>query len=303
MARQIDDLPQTKRAFASGELAYQHVAVMARTAEHIGATAVRKAESSLLRLAETMDPGQFTGVAKNFENQVNAEAALANANRAHQRRYLNVSDAMDGMVRIDGLLDPEAGAVVKNAINGGSPPSKIDDRTPGQRRADRLVEICQQRSGGGADGSGPRPHLVIRTTVDTLAGLAGSPAGELDGGVMVPGETVRRLACDAALTRIIATGELEAEVTRASRTIPPAIRRALAARDRGCVVAGCNRPPQWTDAHHVKHWAHGGPTVMSNLVLLCRHHHRRVHEDGCQLHRIEAGRWRLSAPMPRSRSA
>ena len=303
MARQIDNLPQTKKAFASGELAYQHVAVMTRAAEHVGAAAVRKAESSLLRLAETMDPGQFTGVAKNFEIQVNKEAALAETNRAHQRRYLNVSEPTDGMVRIDGLLDAEAGAVVRNAVNSMPPPAKDDDRTPGQRRADRLVELCDKPGATAADGSGPRPHLIIRAGLDTLAGSPGAPGGELDGGIVVTAETVQRYACDTAVTRITGKGELEAEIGRASRTIPPATRRALAARDRGCVVVGCNRPPQWTDAHHLKHWAHGGPTVMSNLVLLCRHHHRRVHEDGWHLLRIDTGRWRLTQPVPRSRSA
>lgn len=303
MARQIDKLPQTKQAFATGELAYQHVAVMTKAADHVGAAAVRKAESSLLRLAETMGPGEFTGVAKNFEIQVNKIAALAETNRAHQRRYLNIGEPTDGMIRIDGMLDAEAGAVVRNAVNSMPPPAKGDDRTPGQRRADRLVEICIKPGATAADGGGPRPHLIIRASVDTLAGLPGAPGGELDGGVVVSSETVQRYACDTALTRITGKGELDAEVGRASRTIPPATRRALAARDRGCVVVGCNRPPQWTDAHHLKHWAHGGPTVMSNLVLLCRHHHRRVHEDYWHLHRIDSGRWRLTAPIPRSRSA
>src|SRR5207249_5667279 len=99
---------QTEKAFASGQLAYQHVAVMARTAEHVGAAAVHKAEGSLLRLAETMDPGQFTGVAKTFEHRVDAQVALAEANRAHQRRYLTISEPLDGIVRLDGLLDAEA---------------------------------------------------------------------------------------------------------------------------------------------------------------------------------------------------
>src|SRR5438128_8132938 len=108
IARQLEHLPQTEKAFASGHLAYQHVAVMAGTAEHVGAQAVQKAEGSLLRLAETMDPGQFTGVAKTFEHRVDAQAALAEANRAHQRRYLTISEPLDGIVRIDGLLDAEA---------------------------------------------------------------------------------------------------------------------------------------------------------------------------------------------------
>src|SRR6266480_7091271 len=133
IARQLEHLPQTSKAFATGELGYQHVAVLARTAEHLGAAIVRKAEASLLALAETMDPGQFTGVAKNFEHRIDAQAALTEANRAHQRRYLTISEPLDGIVRIDGLLDAEGGALVRNAINAPGPPASNDDRTPGQR--------------------------------------------------------------------------------------------------------------------------------------------------------------------------
>ena len=303
IARQLQHLPQTSKAFATGQLAYQHVAVLARTAEHVGAGAVRKAEGSLLALADKMDPGQFTGVAKNFEHRIDAQAALAEANRAHQRRYLTISEPLDGIVRIDGLLDAEAGAIVRNAVNAGLPPAKNDDRTPGQRRADRLVELCQPRAVGSADGAGPRPHLIIRASADTLLGAPGAPGGELEGGTIIPVETLRRIACDAAVSRIIGKGELDAEITRASRSTPAATRRALAARDRGCVAEHCNRPPQWTDSHHVKHWIDQGPTTMSNLILLCRPHHRKVHEEGWGLQRLTAGRWALIRPTPRSRSA
>jgi len=303
IARQLQHLPQTSKAFATGQLAYQHVAVLARTAEHVGAGAVRKAEGSLLALADKMDPGQFTGVAKNFEHRIDAQAALAEANRAHQRRYLTISEPLDGIVRIDGLLDAEAGAIVRNAVNAGLPPAKNDDRTPGQRRADRLVELCHPRAVGSADGAGPRPHLIIRASADTLLGAPGAPGGELEGGTIIPVETLRRIACDAAISRIIGKGELDAEITRASRSTPAATRRALAARDRGCVAEHCNCPPQWTDSHHVKHWIDQGPTTMSNLILLCRPHHRKVHEEGWGLQRLTTGRWALIRPTPRSRSA
>src|SRR5947208_8215672 len=302
IARQLEHLPQTDKAFATGELGYQHVAVLARTAEHVGAGAV-KAEASLLALADTMDPGQFTGVAKTFEHRIDAQAALAEANRAHQRRYLTISEPLDGIVRLDGLLDAEAGAIVRNAVSGYLPTGKDDERTPGQRRADRLVELCQPRAGASADGAGPRPHLIIRASVDTLIGATGSPGGELDGGAIIPAETVRRIACDAAISRIIGKGELDAEITRASRSTPPATRRALAVRDRGCVAEHCTRPPQWTDTHHVKHWIDQGPTTMTNLILLCRPHHRKVHEEGWGLQRLTTGRWALIRPSPRSRSA
>ena len=297
VARALDQLPKTEEAFARGDVGYQHVAVLARAAEHVGAAAVRKAEASLLQAAETMDPGQFTGVAKNFEHRVDAAAALAEANRAHERRYLHVGEPMDGMVRLDGLLDVEGGAILRTALNAGMLPGKDDDRTPGQRRADALVELCRRKTGGTATGAGPRPHLVIRASLDTLLGAPGAPAGELEVGGSVPAETVRRLACDAALTRITGRGELEAEISHASRSIPPSTRRAVEARDRRCVAGSCDRPPQWTDCHHLRHWTQGGPTIPPNLVLLCRRHHRMVHEGGWGLRRGEHGRWGLVPPI------
>jgi uncharacterized protein DUF222/HNH endonuclease len=304
ISRQLEQLPGTQKAFASGDLGYQHVAILARTAEHVGVAEVRKAEASLLKAAETMDPGQFTGVAKNFEHCVDAAGALAEANRAYERRYLHISEPTDGLVRLDGVLDAEGGAILRNAVNDRMLPQANDDRTPGQRRADNLVEICRRPGGHHADGAGSRPHLIVRAGLDTLAGTAGAPAGELEWGGLVPSETVRRLACDSALTRITGKGELDAEVSRAARTIPPATRRALADRDRGCVAEGCGRPPQWTDAHHLKHWISGGPTTMLNLILLCRPHHRMVHEAGWGLRRSSNGRWALVRPVtPRARSA
>lgn len=304
IGRQLEQLPQTQKAFANGDLGYQHVAILARTAEHVGVAEVRKAETSLIKAAETMDAGQFTGVAKSFEHRVDAAAALAEANRAYERRYLHVGEPVDGLMRIDGLLTTECGAAFKTALNAMTPPpAKDDSRTPGQRRHDALMELARRPAGGSAGGAGPRPHLIIRATVETLAGMAGAPAGELEGGGSVPAETVSRLACDSVLTRITGLGELDAEVTRATRITPPATRRALAERDRGCVAEGCGRPPQWTDAHHVKHWTQGGPTTMPNLILLCRPHHRMVHEGNWGLRRSNNGRWALVRPLaPRSRS-
>src|SRR6266436_2429192 len=163
IARQLEQLPQTEAAFASGDLGYQHVALIARTAEHVGAAAVRKAEGRLLQAAQTHDPGQFLGVTKNFEHRVDAEGALTEANRAHERRYLHLSEPQDGMVRIDGLLDAEGGATVRSALQAFMQPTKDDSRSYGQRQHDALIELCRQRSAGGKrDGAGPRPQLIIR---------------------------------------------------------------------------------------------------------------------------------------------
>src|SRR2546421_3776023 len=191
IARQLEKLPQTEAAFAKGQLGYQHVAAMARAAEHVGAAAVRKEEASLLQAARTMDPGQFTGVAKHFEHRVDAAGALAEANRAYQRRYLHLGEPQDGLVRLDGLLDTEGGATLRTALQAFMKPIKDDARSYGQRCADAVVELARQgsgakRDGAKRDGAGPRPQLVIRASLDTLAGTRSAPAGEVEGGGAVP---------------------------------------------------------------------------------------------------------------------
>src|SRR5438034_8382410 len=226
-ARQLEKLPRTEDALARGEIGYQHAVAMARTAEHVGSAQVRKAETMLLKAAETMDPGQFLGVAKHFEHRVDAQSALTEANRAHQRRYLQIGEAMNGLVRIEGQVTPDAGAIIRTAIEPYAKPSKVDERTAGQRMADALLEVCR-RGGtglGSGYGGGPRPQLIITAAVDTLAGIDGAPAGQLEWGGTVSAETVRRLACDSAITRITGLGELEWEITHAS---PPSRRRRAA---------------------------------------------------------------------------
>jgi len=299
IARQLEKLPQTEAAFANGHLGYQHVVVMARAADHVGAGAVRKEEASLLQAARTMDPGRFTGVAKNFEHRVDAAGALAEANRAYQRRYLHIGEPQDGLVRLDGLLDTEGGATLRTALQAFMKPIKDDARSYGQRCADAVVELARQGSGAGGgkrDGAGPRPQLVIRASLDTLAGTRGAPAGELEGGGTVPAETVQRYACDSAISRVTGRGELDHELSHAARTIPASTRRALETRDRHCVFTGCGRPLNWCDGHHLVWWTKGGSTTLPNLALLCRPHHRMVHEEGWSLEHRKDGQWAATPP-------
>jgi hypothetical protein len=307
IARQLEKLPETQAAFASGEVGFEHVAVLAHTAEHVGASAVRKDETSLLQSARTMDPGQFTTVAKNFEHRIDAAGALAEANRAYERRYLHISEPQDGLVRLDGVLDAEGGATLRTALQPFMKPVKDDARSYGQRSVDALMELCRHGSGSKRDGSGPRPQLIIRASLDTLAGIPGAPAGELEGGGTVPAETVQRYACDSALSRITGRNELDHELNHASRTLPAPTRRALEARDRHCVFPGCTRPIVWCDGHHLVWWTRGGATALPNLALLCRPHHRLVHEEGWNLERTKDGNWKARPPLrrvpPNARSA
>ena len=124
---------------------------------------------------------------------------------------------------------------------------------------------------------GERPHVVVTMDVQTLLERSGRRSELADTGPLTP-DAARRLACDAQVTRVLTdAGSEPMELGRRTKLVPPGLRRALAVKDRGCRFPGCDRPPGWTDAHHVRHWADGGETGLGNLVLLCRPHHRAIH--------------------------
>ena len=310
IARQLETLPQIAKALAKGDVGYQHVALIARAAENVGSAPVQKEEPNLLRAALTMDPGRFAAVAKGFEHRVDAAAALGEANHAYERRYLHLSEPQDGMVRLDGVLDLEGGATLKTALSALMPPPNADDnRTPGQRRADAMVALARRPLDGSKLGSvgGQRPHLVITASAETLLGLKGAPPAELAGVGPIPMETAQRHACDPSVSWLLGQAELESErASHAHRQIPPATRRALVARDRGCVFNACHRPAIWCDGHHLIWWTRGGKTVLPNLALVCGRHHRMLHEEGWTLERRD-GRFVTIPPLrrvtPNARSA
>jgi hypothetical protein len=191
------------------------------------------------------------------------------------------------MVRVDGDLDPETGEALLTALGAvldaeTRSHAGEDDRTPAQRRADALGEICRQW----LDGSdrpmvgGERPHVTLTVDAGMLAGHAAGRA-ELDQTGPVPEEIARRHVRDASVMRVVLSGRSQPiDVGRRTPIVPPAMRRAVIVRDRRCRFPGCDRPHSWCDAHHIVHWADGGPTAVRNLLLLCRRHHRMVHAPG-----------------------
>ena len=165
------------------------------------------------------------------------------------------------------------------------------------RRADALVVIAESYLAHGAEALNGGDRHAVTLHVDAAALQSGdSGRCELEDGPVLPLETGRRLACDASVVTIAEDGLGEPlDVGRKTRSIPPALRRALDSRDRGCVFPGCTHK-RYVDGHHIRHWADGGETKLANLVTLCRFHHRAVHEGRVHVERLDDGAWRFTRP-------
>ena len=210
----------------------------------------------------------------------------------HEARYLTLYPDDDGMYELRGRLDAEVGALLAQALEWAA--EQVHGRrvrpelSPAQRRAD-AVGFLAERALGGDETTGRRAErFQVVVHVDGEALETGSSDGHAvvaDSGQRVSAETSRRLTCDSGLVALRHDGSGGVlDVGRRTRTVSSAIRRALEHRDRVCRFPGCDN--RFCDAHHVRHWADGGHTRLDNLILLCRTHHRLVHEGGF---RVEAG--------------
>ena len=297
VARQLPKLEESSVAFRSGQLSYPHAAVLARTVSEVGVDAVKAAETSLLATATQVDPGRFRFVSQHLRYVLEPDAGLDAANALHARRFFNVAQAPHGGFGVDGLLDREDGAKLLAALRAlDGPPRKDDTRTPAQRRSDALMELVTRQLRSGLPSShGQRPHLVVTVLAPPENGRPGP--GEIQGAGPIPRETVERLACDASFTtiRVDGTGQ-PLDLGRESRYPNAAIRTALIHRDQGCRFPGCNYPPEWTDAHHVDEWSRDGKTRMRRMVLLCRQHHRQVHELRWSMRLFDDGQVEVRRP-------
>jgi hypothetical protein len=286
VARALDEMPLTRRALEEGELSMSAARVLT-TAHDLDPDAFSRAEAQLVEAARIHSTGDLQRVTAHWRQLVERQQAVDGETAPHARRRLHASTTFLGMVRGDFDLDPEGGETLLTALRAvldaeSRSRGPDDDRTPAQRRADALVEICRQwlDSADRPVVAGERPHLTVTVPAEALARDGSGPA-ELDHVGPVPAQTARRVACDASVMRVVLSGRSEPlDVGRRTPVVPPTMRRAVVVRDRRCRFPGCDRPHTWCDAHHVVHWADGGPTAIENLVLLCRRHHRLVHQPG-----------------------
>jgi uncharacterized protein DUF222/HNH endonuclease len=282
-ARALESMPATAEALASGEVSATAVSLLL-SARDACPEQFAVAEETLVEAGRTLSVGELKRAVDYWRQSADAESAADEEERRFERRNLHVSPTLDGMVRVDGDLDPETGQTLITALRAVQDAEArgsrgADLRSPAQRRADALGELCRRwlDSTDRPSVAGERPHVVVTIDLESLEGRVGRRC-ELEDVGPITSETARRWACDADVTRVITDGRSQPlDVGRRTKVVPQPLRRAIAVRDRGCRFPGCDRPPGWSDAHHVRHWADGGETALHNLILLCRPHHRAIH--------------------------
>src|SRR5438034_757199 len=303
VAHALGTLPLLARALARGELSYAKVRALTR-----GATP--ETEARLLAVGRAGTAAHVERIVRGWR-RVDRKAEAQETTRRQASRALHVYQDEDGMVVIRGRLAPEVGAVLvqalaaaREAVYPKNVPAEtsagcVSAETPtmAQQQADALVLLAETALHSGIDPGAPgeRYQVVVHVDAPVLADPDAPGQSVLEDGTHVSAETSRRLACDASrvMMRHAPDGQV-VEVGARTRTIPPALRRALHHRDRGCRFPGCG--VRFGQGHHIRHWAHGGPTTLSNLALLCRRHHRAVHEEGYQLDRQPDGELRFRRP-------
>jgi hypothetical protein len=282
-------MPETKKALDEGEVSLAAAKLLV-AAREVDPEAFSRCEPELVEAARVHQVRDLQRVTSEWRQMAERERVMSGEEALRETRRLHASPTFGGMVRVDGDLDPETGETLLTALravmdaearSGGE-----DFRSPAQRRAVALGEVCRQwldRTDRPQVG-GERPHVTITVGLADLRELQGS--AELDHTGPVPVEVARRIACDASIVRAVMAGPSEPlDLGRRTPLVSAAQRRAVILRDRSCRFPGCDRPPVWCDAHHIVHWEDGGPTDLCNLILLCRPPHAatrpgRVHPSG-----------------------
>ncbi|GAA2526303.1 DUF222 domain-containing protein [Winogradskya humida] len=299
------DHPAISQAVLDGDADLRQATVITQTIENIptdlatlndpdgapvidAAQTVQDAETLLLDMAGRLSANQLRRagdrilayVAPEVADRADRAALARQEARARRERRLALSLPVDGLVHLSGILGVEDAATVQAALHPLCKPAPDDNRTPGQRRADALLEVCRlalRTTELPTDGGEP-PQLAVTVAYDPLTQALG--IASTDTGLRISPDTIRRLACDARILPVVLDGKGQVlnAGRRRRRTATGALRRALHIRDGGCAFPDCERPPRWTDSHHIRHWTTGGPTNLDNLVLLCRRHHNVVHD-------------------------
>ncbi|MEQ8315267.1 MAG: DUF222 domain-containing protein [Gammaproteobacteria bacterium] len=321
VAKALESLPLIDEAFSTGAISYSKVRAMTRSA-------TPENEEYLLHIARHGTAEHMEKLVRQYR-RVERLNRPGEGQKQHSDRALSFYYDEDGMLVIKGRFAPEEGAVVVKALEAAMDSIESHNRTPEestkvesdnpkleetektaetevgaeveadvsaetfpQKRADALVQMAEhflatRRKGLSGLSNGDKYQVLIHVGAHSQTGL--DTGSHLQEGPPLPPATARRLACDASIVPIVEDEQGHIlNIGRKSRTIPPAIRRALSLRDKGCRYPGCCNT-RYVDAHHIHHWCDGGETSLDNLVLLCRHHHRLLHEGVYTIEKQEIG--------------
>src|SRR5258706_5570477 len=291
VGEQLESLPKVAAALGSGEISYQSTSVLCHLRQQLGEKAKLFDEDEMLQSAREWSVFHRLALSPAPRNEADPDGFFNDAEESFTRRRFHVSAMSDGLYLVEGVLDPVAGAAFKTAVDALAKPTGPDDeRTARQRRADAVGELALHAMD---QGTLPRrhsvkPHINLTLTLEGLKGELGVPPAQLDLSLPISTRTAERLACDCTMSRVLRADSMVIHVGRATRTVSAPTMRALRVRDKGCRFPGCDRQVSWSNPHHIKFWARGGPSNLPNLVLLCFFHHRLVHEGGWQV--IKSGR-------------
>ena len=287
VARALGALPAIDSALGSGALSYAKVRALTRVA-------TPQTEGKLLHMAVYATASQLERICRGYRSGVEREEEPRTQDRSVRRRLLP-----GGMVKLELVLEPDEADLVLRAVDrarevhaeqdkaaaadADSPPSAeakdVSAETSWPSQADGAVMLAESFLAGHAvTGSGGERFQVMVHLDQEVLGPDGSWSATLEDGSRVSAETLRRVACDCGILAVGHDGEA-LNIGRRARSIPPAIRRALMLRDRGCAFPGCTHT-RFLHAHHIEHWLHGGETSVENLAMLCSFHHHAVHEGG-----------------------
>ncbi len=318
-------LAATGRALLAGEVSRAHVdavTAVVRALPQQGSVAEQadlhaRAEGLLLTECARLTPEQVRRCGAHIRHHLDPDGVLADERDAVARSTFTIKPDRDGPgYSFHGTTDAVTGAQLVTLIDAHSKPQPVlnpetgvlerDPRLPITRRGHAFADLVRLASGADTTVSGGLPTQLIVTialaSLQAQLGERGVACGLTEDGRALTAATIRKMACDASIIpTVLGSNSEPLDIGRATRTIPVGIRRALTVRDGHCAFPGCDRPPRWADAHHIRHWADGGPTSLDNLVTLCGHHHDVIHHTGWTV-TIEAGLPTFRAPAIAGRS-
>jgi hypothetical protein len=288
---QLESLPRVAEALSSGEIGYQSASVLSHLRDKLGDKRDLFNEEEMLELARKHSVAALRYLCNYAWHVADPDGFFKEAEENYLRRRLHISLMSDGMHAIDGVLDPQCGAALKTALDAlAKRMGPEDERTGSQRMHDAMGKLVHHAMDEGKlpRRNGVKPHISLTTTIEGLKNELGAPPADLELSLPISTRTLERIACDCTISRVLLADSMVIDVGRATRVNSAPRRRALRVRDKGCRFPGCDRAVNWSTPHHIVAWSRGGPSDLSNLVLLCYYHHRLVHEGGWQV--IKTGR-------------